>query len=251
MYFIRALILCLLLIVTSPYVSRAETIYVSVAASMTDAVKEVISTFPLKNKKDRVLANFASSGSLAKQISQGAPAHLYISANPKWMDFLIKSKDIAPDTKKTLAYNSLVFIGDPDNTVTELSQIKKLKRIAIGSPGSVPAGQYAKQAMEAAGVYEFLKNSNILVMAKDVRQALIYADQGEVEGAFVYKTDARLAQKTAILFTIPTELYSRVAYPIALTTEGAKSALAGDFFQHVLSKKGAEILAKYGFEPVR
>ncbi len=235
----------------APHPSVAETIYLSVAASMTDAVKEVISTFPLKNKKDRILANYASSGSLAKQISQGAPAHLYISANPKWMEFLIENKDVTPDSKRILAHNGLVFIGPTDTAVTKLRDLKKLQRIAIGSPGSVPAGQYAKQAMEAAEIYEYLKNNNILMMAKDVRQALIYAEHGEVEGAFVYRTDARLAKNSAILFTVPPQLYDRVSYPIALTAEGATSTLAQQFFDHLLSDQSAEILIKFGFEPVR
>lgn len=215
---------------------------------MTDAVKEMLSTFHPKNKKDRVLANFASSGSLAKQISQGAPAHLYISANPKWMEYLIENRHVDSSTKRLIAYNSLVFIGSPDIGITGLSELKKLRRIAIGNPGSVPAGQYAREAMKAAGVYDYLRNDNTLMMAKDVRQALMYAERGEVDGAFVYKTDARLARNTAILFTVPQKLYSKVSYPIALTFEGSSSALAQQLFTHLLSKECAEILTKFGFD---
>ncbi|BHH86008.1 molybdate ABC transporter substrate-binding protein [Desulforhopalus sp. 52FAK] len=246
----RSLILGLLLIFFGAQICAAETIYLSSAASMTDAMKEIISTFSAEHKDDKILPNFASSGSLAKQINQGAPAHLFISANPKWMKFLIDNKAIAPETNQVFAYNSLVFVGQ-NLEVTNLNEITKFSRIAIGSPGSVPAGQYAKQAMETAGMYSDLENKKILVMAKDVRQALLYADRGEVDGAFVYKTDALLAKNAAIAFTVPDDLYPRVKYPIALTPLGIKSALAKQLYDFMTSDKAQTILEKYGFKPAK
>lgn len=88
-------------------------------------------------------------------------------------------------------------------------------------------------------------------MAKDVRQALIYADRGEVDGAFVYKTDALLTTKAQILFTIPQELYDRVAYPVALTSLGEKNDLAKAFYQYINSAEAISTLVKYGFMPNR
>jgi molybdate transport system substrate-binding protein len=103
--------------------------------------------------------------------------------------------------------------------------------------------------MTNAGIYATLEADSKLVMAKDVRQALVYADRGEVDGAFVYKTDALLATQAKILFTVPTELYPEVAYPLGLTVEGAKKAEARAFYDFLSSAEAVAILAKYGFLP--
>ncbi len=128
-----------------------------------------------------------------------------------------------------------------------MADLPKLQRIAIGSPKSVPAGQYAEEAMKKAGVYEQLAGAGKLVMAQDVRQALVYADRGEVDGAFVYKTDALLAKEAAILFEVPQDLYAPVTYPMGLTVAGAQSAEARDFFDYLQSTAAKTVLEKYGF----
>lgn len=246
---LRSLLLTLLLILMSPMSSHAETVYLSVAASMTDVFKEIISTFSKEHPDAKVLPNFASSGSLAKQINQGAPAHIYVSANPKWMKFLVENEVIAKGTDHIFAYNKLVFVAPKKTTIKKLEEVKNLSLIAIGSPESVPAGQYAKQAMEATTIYANLVSEKKLVMAKDVRQALLYADRGEVDGAFVYKTDALLARNANILFTVPDTLYNRVAYPLALTSAGVKNKTAQIFYEFMATPDTVTILKKYGFEP--
>jgi molybdate transport system substrate-binding protein len=232
-----------------PMSSHAETVYLSVAASMTDAFKEIIGTFVKEHPDAKVLPNFASSGSLAKQINQGAPAHIYVSANPKWMKFLVDEEMIAKGTDHIFAYNKLVFVAPEKTTIEKLADVNNLSRIAIGSPESVPAGQYAKQAMEATGIYANLVTEKKLVMAKDVRQALLYADRGEVDGAFVYKTDALLAKNAKILFTVPETLYTRVAYPLALTKVGVKNNTAQILYDFMATPDTVILLKKYGFEP--
>jgi len=227
----------------------AETIYLSVAASMTDAFKEIIAEFSALHPEARLLPNFASSGALAKQIDQGAPADLYVSANPKWMQFLLEREMIAAGTDRIFAYNKLVFIGQASHAIAQLSDLAALQRIAIGSPQSVPAGQYAKQAMDGARIYAVLEQEKKLVIAKDVRQALLYADRGEVDGAFVYKTDALLAVNARILFTVPDELYDRVSYPLGLTPSGAKKETARSLYSFIESQKAVAVLKKFGFEP--
>ncbi len=228
---------------------QAQTIHLSVAASMTDVFRELIRDFTKNNTEIELLPNFASSGSLAKQIDQGAPADIFVSANPKWMKYLVEKQLVSPATERILAFNKLVFVGEKKSVELSLEKLVSLERIALGSPQSVPAGQYAKQAMEHAGVYTELEQARKLVMAKDVRQALIYADRGEVDGAFVYKTDALLAQNAHILFTVPEELYNRVTYPVALTTTGTKNDQAKAFYEYLKSPKAKAILTKYGFEP--
>lgn len=242
-------LLALLLLATTN--AHAETINLSVASSMTEAFNEIITAFSKNHSDIEVQPSFSSSGALAKQIHQGAPADLFVSANPKWMKFLNENGDIAPGTEHIFAHNKLVFTGLKRDKEMTLTNIIELKLIAIGSPKSVPAGQYAKQAMEAAGIYATLESNKKLVMAKDVRQALLYADRGEVDGAFVYKTDALLARKAQILFTVPDELYSRVSYPLALTTAGAKRPSAQAFYNYLASPEAIAILTHYGFEPAQ
>ncbi|WP_028582214.1 molybdate ABC transporter substrate-binding protein [Desulfogranum japonicum] len=227
----------------------ADTVYLSVAASMTDAFNELISTFKTEHPDATLLPNYASSGSLAKQIDQGAPADLYVSANPKWMKFLKEKNMIAANTDRIFAFNKLVFVGEPNISIDSMEALATLKRIAIGTPESVPAGQYAKQAMEAAHVFAPLQENNKLMLAKDVRQALLYADRGEVDGAFVYRTDALLAQHAKIVFTVPDQLYDKVAYPMGLTVSGAGKATAQAFLTFMQSDQATNILKKYGFQP--
>lgn len=230
---------------------QAQTVHLSVAASMTDVFNEMIKAFSAKHTDAKFQPNFASSGSLAKQIEQGAPADIFLSANPKWMKYLVEKDLVAAGTDRILAFNQLVFVGAKKSTELSLKGLTGLDRIALGTPQSVPAGQYAKQAMEHAGIYATLEETRKLVMAKDVRQALIYADRGEVDGAFVYKTDALLAKNAQILFVVPEDYYDRVSYPIALTNEGAKNDLAKAFYEYINSPEAKAILAKYGFEPNR
>lgn len=243
----KTIFLTVLLFSTSP-IAHAQTLHLSIAASMTEAVKEIITTFEQSHDKIRCIPNFASSGSLAKQIEQGAPADLYISANPKWMEYLLKKELIAPGANQIFAYNQLVFLREGKAVPNNMSNITSLDRIAIGNPKSVPAGKYAEQAMIKAGVYDVLKTDKKLILAKDVRQALLYADRGEVDGAFVYATDALLAENAQVAFMVPQNLYSRVSYPVGITIEGQAKPAAKLLYNFILGEKGAAILTKYGFK---
>jgi molybdate transport system substrate-binding protein len=238
---------CLLLftlIVAFPAV--AGQIRLSVAVSLTDAMNEICADYSRVHPGTTCVGNFGGSGTLAKQIAAGAPAHLFISANPKWVDFLVGERRLASDTVQVLAANALVFVG-PKGRVSSMTDLPELKRIAIGSPKSVPAGQYAEEAMKKAGVYDRLTTAGMLVMAQDVRQALVYAERGEVDGAFVYKTDALLARETVILFEVPKEFHTPITYPMALTDSGRANPEAQDFFAFLQSPMAHAILSRYGF----
>lgn len=226
-------------------ISEAGQVHLSVAASLTDAVKELSALYTAEHPEVRLLPNFGSSGALAKQIAEGAPADIFISANPKWMQYLLEQGRIAPGQTGTLAANTLVFVGRPGLPITGLEDLPRLRRIALGSPRSVPAGQYAEQALKAAGLYQQLAGK--LVLAQDVRQALVYADRGETDGALVYKTDALLAKEAKILFEIPQSLYDPVTYPLGLTREGAGKGEAVGFFGFLQSQAARRVLEQYGF----
>lgn len=228
-------------------VRAEESVKISVPASMTDVMKELTGQFAASGQQAQIIPNFGPSGALAKQIVEGAPVDLFISANQKWMTYLRDEKRIDPASEKILATNTLVFVGKKNPGVTKLADVVQLKQIAIGSPKSVPAGEYAAQALGKAGVYQQLEAGQQLIMAKDVRQALTYAERGEADGAFVYQTDARLAREAVTLFTVPQELYDRITYPVALTLEGAGNAGAKAFYAFLLSPDAAVLLKKYGF----
>ncbi|MCD4687801.1 MAG: molybdate ABC transporter substrate-binding protein [Desulfuromonadaceae bacterium] len=242
--------LLLLLLLVFPSTLWAGELRLSVAGSMIDVIKEVGGAFSDQHPEIRLLPNFASSGALAKQLAAGAPADIYIPANPKWMDFLIAQEIIPAATVETLAYNRLVLVGQPAVPVTEMNDLSSLTRIALGSPKSVPAGRYAQQAMAKAGLYESFLAEGKLIMTKDVRQALFYADRGEVDVAFVYATDAPLANKAKILLEVPQDLYPRVTYPMALTVAGADKEEAKAFLTFLHSAAAKEIFQRHGFVTV-
>ncbi len=242
----RSLLFALLLSILVNSTVTAAEVRLSAAASMTDAVKALIASFRSKAQDVAFLPNFASSGALAKQIAQGAPTDLFISANPEWMTYLVEEARVPAGTVRAFARNSLVFVGRKGLAVATLADVADLQRIALGSPGSVPAGQYAEQALKAAGLYP--KVAGKLVMAQDVRQALVYADRGEVDGAFVYRTDALLAQGAVILLEVPQNLYHEVTYPIGLTVEGVANPAAIAFSDFLMTAEAEAILKTYGFE---
>ncbi|MDD3847435.1 MAG: molybdate ABC transporter substrate-binding protein [Syntrophorhabdaceae bacterium] len=223
----------------------AADLNLSVAASLKDAATELSDTFAKKNPGVSFQRNFGSSGSVAKQIENGAPSDLFLSANLKWMDYLKEKKLIDMRYIATFAFNEVVFVGKPELKISSLQDVVKLDRIAIGSPKSVPAGDYAAKALNKAGIEKQLESK--LVMAKDVRECLMYADRGEVDGAFVYKTDALLAKNVKILFVVPQDLYPRVTYPAGLTVTGSKKTEAVAFYNYLQSAEAKKILAKYGF----
>jgi len=232
---------CLLLLAAP---ALAGDINLSVAASLKEVINELSDSFAKKNPSVKFLKNYGASGQLVKQIESGAPADIFISANLEWMDYL-KNKKLADIASiGTFTYNTLVFAGTTGKA-SSMQDLVKLERIAIGSPKSVPAGEYATEAFKKAGIDKQLEKK--LVMAKDVRECLMYAERGEVDGAFVYKTDALQAKQAKILFTVPQELYPRVTYPMSMTVAGKKNKVAVEFFAYLHSEDARSVLAKYGF----
>ncbi|KIH76177.1 molybdenum ABC transporter substrate-binding protein [Geoalkalibacter ferrihydriticus DSM 17813] len=224
---------------------RAAEVRVSAAASMAEALREIAAAYTQMSPAEVVIANFGASGALARQIEQGAPADLYLSANAQWVEYLIAAGRIAGEDVRTLAGNSLVFVGRSGLEVTTLADLSALGRIALVNPRSAPAGEYAQQALDAVGVYAALAGK--LVMAQDVRQAVVYADRGEVDGALVYKSDALLARQAVILHEVPAHLHNEISYPAALTTSGRNNPNAVAFFNFLQSDTARRILHSYGF----
>jgi len=235
-------VVCLLLLVAPAF---AGDVHLSVAASLKEVINELSDSYARSNPGVKFAKNFGASGALAKQIENGAPADIFISANLEWMDYLRNKKMVDAVSIGTFAYNTLVFAGTTAQA-SSLEELSKLGRIAIGSPKSVPAGEYALEALKKAGLDKQLGKK--LVMAKDVRECLMYAERGEVDGGFVYRTDALQAKQARILFTVPQKLYPRITYPIGMTASGSKNRDAAGFLHFLKSGAARPVLAKYGFD---
>jgi molybdate transport system substrate-binding protein len=231
-----------LIILVSP--ALAGEVNLSVAASLKEVINELSGSFTRKNPGVKFFKNYGASGALAKQVENGAPADVFISANLEWVDYLKGKRLLDSASIGIFTYNTLVFAGAPGKA-SSMQDLTTLEKIAIGSPKSVPAGEYAMEAFRKAGLDKELEKK--LVMARDVRECLMYAERGEVDGALVYRTDALQAKQAKILFVVPQELYSRVTYPMALTVAGAKNRDAAAFFAFLHTDEAKSVLTKYGF----
>jgi molybdate transport system substrate-binding protein len=217
-----------------------------VAASLAEVVTARCADFAARAPGVRCVINSGGSGVLARQIEQGAPVDLFVSANGEWIDYLrsrglLDSASIAP-----LVGNRLVFVGTP-GPVTSLGDLPRLRRIALGNPTSVPAGAYAAAALRKVGYYDDMQRAGQLVFAQDVRQAAVYAERGEVDGAFVYRSDALRLRRIAILFEVPGEFYPPIVVSMALTTGRAASSEARAFWKDLQSPESLEAFAAAGF----
>jgi molybdate transport system substrate-binding protein len=242
--FSRITLVVMVLLLLAP-VAQAAVLHLSAAASLKDSLNEVTEAFVRKNPGVTFVKNFGGSGSIALQLQNGAPVDVFISANEQWIEHLKQRRLLSANSVSDLAYNSLVVVGRPDSKVSSLKDLLKLEKIAIGSPKSVPAGEYAVEAFRNAFLEKQLAKK--LVLARDVRECLMYAERGEVDAAVVYRTDALQARKVKILFTIPQNLYERVTYPMALTIAGARNERARAFYRYLQGPEAQGILARNGF----
>ncbi|MEI6651301.1 MAG: molybdate ABC transporter substrate-binding protein [Chlorobiaceae bacterium] len=231
------------LFMTAPVM--AGELNLSVAASLKEVINELTAGYTAKHPATVFIKNFGSSGTLAGQIENGAPADLFIAANTEWMEYLKKKTLVDGTSEKTFAFNTLVFAGTTKKHVSSMNDLPALDKIAVGSPKSVPAGEYAMAAITKSGIEAKLNGK--LVMAKDVRECLMYAEIGEVDGAFIYRTDALQAQKAKLLFVVPQKLYPRVVYPMALTVKAAQNSEAKAFEAYLQGNEAQSVLRKFGF----
>lgn len=221
---------------------------ISAAASVQDAMREVQTVYETANPEVRITYNFGSSGSLAQQITQGAPTDVFLSASTQWMDDLEAKGEILEDSRQDLLLNSLVLIVPLAKTdVTDFSDFTtdKVARIAIGEPESVPAGQYAKEALTSLNLFEAIQAK--MVFAKDVRQVLAYVETGNVDAGLVYATDAKGSDQVQVVTTAAPESDSPIIYPVGVvaTSENAEAAQA--FVDFLADGEAIAIFENYGF----
>lgn len=230
--------------------SAAGKVTVFAAGSTTNAVTDICNLFTEK-KMGRVTPCFASSSTLAKQIDHGAPADVYLSANPKWMNFLEKNNLIEPGTRFDLLGNRIVLIAPLDSKMEisigpgfDLPGLLGDEKLAMGDPDHVPAGIYGKQALESLGVWAAVAPK--VARSKDVRAALALVERGEVPLGVVYATDAAISKKVKVVGVFPEKSHPSITYPAALVA-GKATTGAKTFLEFLKTPDAKAIFEKYGF----
>lgn len=237
---------CLLCIAAIP--AWAADITVSAAASLTNAFQDIGREFEAANPGSKILFNFGSSGQLVQQITRGAPVDAFASADQESMDRAEKGGAIERNSRFNFVRNEMVVVV-PANSTSMVASLADLKatafaRITIGNPDSVPAGRYAKLALDQAGLWDALKEK--MINTQNVRQALDYVVRGEADAGFVYATDARLLParvKAAIKVDVPAD----ILYPVAATRGGGNQRGGLAFVEFLKTETAQRILARYGF----
>lgn len=228
-----------------------EEVTVFAAASTTDAVARIGALFSSRGQ-GRMTASFASSSTLAKQIENGAPADVYISANGKWMDYLQARNRIDPASRFDLFSNRIVLIvpeGSPLRAVEVVSHFPLAKllgegRLAMGDPDHVPAGIYGKRALEHLEVWDSVRDR--IAPMKDVRTALVMVERGEVPLGLVYATDAAISKKVWVVGQFPPDCHPAIVYPVAIIA-GRQTPAAQRFVRFLRSPAAEAVFEKHGF----
>ena len=234
--------------------ARAATgeVIVSAAVSLKDALDEIAQLYRSRNRGANVRLNLGGSGTLQRQIEQGAPVDVFISASPQEMDALAAKALLLAGTRHNLLENRVVLIvPSGESPVANFKDLVKpeVKQMAIGEPQTVPAGMYAQQVLMHLGLYDRVKPK--FIFAKDVRQVLTYVASGNVDAGIVYATDAKVTSKVTVVATAPEGSHSPVIYPVAIMKNAPDAAGAKEFEAFLLGPQAKEVFAKYGFIPAR
>jgi molybdate transport system substrate-binding protein len=198
-----------------------------------------------------VVISYAASNTLIKQIEQGAPADIFISADLDWMDYGQQKDLIKPDSRSNLLGNRLVLIAPKDSSVSaniqpgfDLAALLKGGRLAMGNVDAVPAGKYGKASLEKLGVWDSVKDK--IAQAESVRAALLFVSRGEAPLGIVYQTDATADPSVKIVATFPENTHPPIIYPVALTKESA-NVDAQAFLNYLRSPAARAAFERQGF----
>jgi molybdate transport system substrate-binding protein len=244
----NTLLLALLLASVSCISSKAADITVFAAASLTESLKEIAADY-FQQSGDKIVFNFAASGTLARQIEEGAPADIFFSADEAKADALEKKGCLVKATRKSLLSNSLVVVVTSDSPLTIASANDladaRVKRIALGEPKTVPVGAYSKAYLAKLNLWEAVKPK--IVPSESVRAVLAAVESGNVEAGIVYKTDAAISKKVKIVFEVPLEDGPKISYPMALVNGSKHPDAAKKLLAFLASEKAGRTFKNYGF----
>ena len=248
MHFLACLAVAFSMLFAAP--ASAQEVRVGAAASLTNVIDALGKAWSAENG-GRVVGTYAASSALARQVEQGAPIDVFLSADLRWMDFLQRKGLIEADTRRNVAANTLVLIAPADKAqAVVLSKGMDLKgglaggRLAVADPDVVPAGKYAREALIALELWDQVSGS--LAPAENVRATLALVARGETPYGIVYGTDARVEPKVKVVAVFPVGSHKPIVYPAAIV-KGKASPAATSFLRFLQTDKARAILHDAGF----
>lgn len=223
---------------------------IAAAASLQDAAGELKAIYEQQQAGVKITYNFASSGTLQKQIEEGAPADLFMSAGKSQMDALAEKGLIIDVSRKDLLGNELVLITGKDGSLSSFEELTgaSVVKVGVGTPETVPAGKYAKEALTHLDLWDKIEAK--LVLAKDVRQVLTYVETGNADAGLVYRSDTVGSDKIRIVAAAPAGSHKPIVYPMAVIKSTKYQKEAEDFAGFLQSAEAARVFEKYGFKPL-
>jgi molybdate transport system substrate-binding protein len=231
--------------------AQSDGMVVFAAASLKNALDEIAIGWSKEASRPKPKISFAASSTLARQMEQGAPADLFISADLAWMDYVAKKNLIRADTRVNLLGNRIVLIAPRDSKVSvevrqgfDLARALAGGKLAMGNVDAVPAGKYGKAALEKLGAWDGVKDK--IAQAENVRAALLLVSRAEAVLGIVYSTDAAADPNVRIVATFPADSHPPIIYPAAVTKD-ARSADAGPFLDYLKSAKARPAFETQGF----
>jgi len=234
----------------SPARAQSGDLVVFAAASLKNALDAVNAQWQKETGK-KATVSYAASSTLAKQIEQGAPAQMFISADLDWMDYVAQKNLIKPDTRSNLLGNRIVLIAPKEKARPveikagfDLAKVLGDGRLAMANVDAVPAGKYGKAALEKLGTWASV--SSKVAQAENVRAALLLVSRGEAPAGIVYQTDAAADANVKIIGVFPVDTHPRIIYPIALTANAAHPDAAA-FLAYIKSAKAKPLFEAQGF----
>jgi molybdate transport system substrate-binding protein len=221
------------------------------AASTTNAVNEAGQLFESREKV-KFIASFAAASTLAKQIEQGAPADIFVSANTEWMDYLDTRKMLEPGTRFDFLKNILVLIAPVESTLNHIDLVSGQDlgkylgdgRLSTGDPDHVPVGKYAMEALINLSMWKGVESK--IARAKDVRAGLALVERGEAPLGIVYASDAKISDRVKVVGVFPEESHKPITFSVAIIA-GRKTGAAIKFIEMLKSPEAKNIFTKYGF----
>jgi molybdate transport system substrate-binding protein len=243
---IRTIIATIILVLAAT-VSQAAQVTVFAAASLTDSLKQIAADYE-KNSGDKIVFNFAASGTLSRQIEAGAPADIFFAADETKADALEKKGLLVNGTRKSVLGNSLVIVTPADaamiHSPADLTNAT-IQHLAIGEVKTVPCGTYAKAYLEKLSLWPAIENK--AVPCESVRAVLAAVESGNVDAGFVYKTDAAISKKVKVAYEVPAADAPKISYPLALLKDAPQPEAAKKFIAYLDSEAATAVFKQFGF----
>ncbi|HEX3580344.1 MAG TPA: molybdate ABC transporter substrate-binding protein [Thermoanaerobaculia bacterium] len=244
----KKLLIAFALATILPAGARAVTLHVSAAASLTDVLQEMAPIYE-KQTGDKLLFNLGASSILARQVQEGAPTDVFISADEAKMDQLQRQHLIVNASRRSILSNTLVIVAPIDSHLKIASPAdlagRSVKTIALAEPGAVPAGIYAKEYLRKLGLWP--KVVGKVIPMENVRSALAAVESGNADAGIVYSTDALISKGVRVAYEVPVSEGPNISYPAAVIADSKDKAAAQRFLDFLQSPRAAELFRKYRF----